>query len=142
MTTWFTTADCRLEDFRAVCEQKTLLTDYPYATDVADFALLVPHLKDADLVGGWRLTREDPAFRSVISGVFNQLVLITLRIPVKDVNCALKIVRTEMLRRFDLQSRSALINAELYWKVQEHGGRYVQVGVPHHPRRIARRVAP
>jgi hypothetical protein len=78
-------------------------------------------------------------FRSVISGVFNRLVLMTLRLPVKDVNCALKIIRTDILRSFHLHSKSALINAELYWKVQEHGGKYVQVGVPHHPRRMGRR---
>ena len=113
------------DGLRATDLDYTAFTDADGQLDVADLALLVPHLNDADLVGGWRL--------------FNQLVLITLRIPVKDVNCALKIVRTEMLRRFDLQSRSALINAELYWKVQEHGGRYVQVGVPHHPRRMGRR---
>ena len=127
------------DGLRAADLDFTAFTDADGQLEVADLALLIPRLKDADLVGGWRLTREDPAFRSVISGVFNQLVLITLRIPVKDVNCALKIIRTEMLRRFDLHSRSALINAELYWKVQEHGGRYVQVGVPHHPRRMGRR---
>ena len=106
---------------------------------VTDLELLVPHLKEAELVAGWRLTREDPAFRSVISGVFNRLVLATFRIPVKDVNCALKVVRTDMLRQFTLHSRSALINAELYWKVRSHGGRFVQVGIPHHPRRMGRR---
>ena len=66
-------------------------------------------------------------------------MLIVFQLRVRDVDCALKIVRTDVLRRFDLRSRSALINAELYWKVQEHGGRYVQVGVPHHPRRMGRR---
>lgn len=127
------------DGLRAADLDFTAFTDADGQLDVADLALLVPHLHEADLVGGWRLTREDPAFRSVISGVFNNLVLFTLRIPVKDVNCALKVIRTDMLRRFELHSRSALINAELYWKVQEHGGRYVQVGVPHHPRRMGRR---
>src|SRR5689334_455253 len=42
MTTWFTAADCRLEDFRAVCEQKTELTDYRHATDVVDNVLIYP----------------------------------------------------------------------------------------------------
>jgi ectoine hydroxylase-related dioxygenase (phytanoyl-CoA dioxygenase family) len=42
MTTWFTDADCRLEDFRAVCEQKTELTDYPHAREVADNVLIYP----------------------------------------------------------------------------------------------------
>ena len=127
------------DGLRAADLEFTAFTDADGQLDVADLALLVPLLTEADLVGGWRMTREDPAFRSVVSGVFNRLVLMTFRIPVRDVNCALKIIRTEMLRRFDLRSKSALINAELYWKVQEHGGRYAQVGVPHHPRRMGRR---
>jgi ectoine hydroxylase-related dioxygenase (phytanoyl-CoA dioxygenase family) len=42
MTSWFTAADCRLEDFRALVEQKTELTDYPHAIDVADNVLIYP----------------------------------------------------------------------------------------------------
>jgi ectoine hydroxylase-related dioxygenase (phytanoyl-CoA dioxygenase family) len=42
MTSWFTAADCRLEDFRALVEQKTELTDYPHAVDVADNVLIYP----------------------------------------------------------------------------------------------------
>ena len=42
MTIWFTAADCHLDDFRAVCEQKTELTDYPHATDVVDNVLIYP----------------------------------------------------------------------------------------------------
>ena len=127
------------DGLRAADLEFTAFTDSDGQLDPADLGVLVPLLKDADLVGGWRMTREDPAFRSVISGVFNQLVLWTFRIPVKDVNCALKIVRTDMLRRLTLHSRSALINAELYWKVRAHGGRFAQAGVEHHPRRMGRR---
>jgi glycosyltransferase involved in cell wall biosynthesis len=107
--------------------------------DPADLARLVPLLDRCDMVAGYRVTREDPAYRSVISGVFNRLVLLTFRLPVRDVNCALKIVRTDMLRRFRLEARSALINAELYAKVRAHGGQFAQVPVPHHPRRLGRR---
>ncbi|HUZ87260.1 MAG TPA: glycosyltransferase family 2 protein [Candidatus Baltobacterales bacterium] len=127
------------DGLRATDLEYSAFTDADGQLDVADLELLAPHLKEADLVAGWRLTREDPAFRSVISGVFNRLVLMTFRIPVRDVNCALKVVRTDMLRRFTLHSRSALINAELYWKVRSHGGKFVQVGIPHHPRRMGRR---
>jgi len=127
------------DGLRSTDLEYTAFTDADGQLDVADLSLLIPYLKDADLVGGWRMSREDPAFRSLISGTFNRLVLMTLKIQVKDVNCALKIIRTDVLRRYELHSRSALINAELYWKVQEHGGRYVQVGVPHHPRRMGRR---
>jgi glycosyltransferase involved in cell wall biosynthesis len=127
------------DGLRAADLEYTAFTDADGQLDVADLAVLVPLLKNADLIGGWRLSREDPAFRSVISGVFNRLVLLTLRIEVKDVNCALKLIRTESLDHFELCSKSALINAELYWKVQESGGRFAQIGVPHHPRRMGRR---
>jgi len=42
MTTWFTRESCRLDEFRALCEQKTELTDYPYAADVVDNVLIYP----------------------------------------------------------------------------------------------------
>lgn len=127
------------DGLRAAALEYAAFTDADGQLEVADLALLVPLLRDADLVGGWRMSREDPAFRSVVSGVFNRLVVLTLSIQVRDVNCALKIMRTATLRRFALHSKSALINAELYWKVREHGGRFAQVGVPHHPRRMGRR---
>jgi len=127
------------DGLRAADLDYVAFTDADGQLDVADLAKLVPLLKDADMVAGWRMTREDPAFRSVISGVFNQLVLWTLRIDVRDVNCALKVIKGSVLRRMTLHSRSALINAEMYWKVGRLGGSYVQVGVPHHPRTMGRR---
>ena len=122
------------DGLRAADMDYTAFTDSDGQLDVADLDKLVPLLDHADMVGGWRMTREDPAFRSVISGTFNRLVLLTLDIKVRDVNCALKIIKTSLLKRMTLNSRSALINAEMYWKTQRLGGRYVQVGVPHHPR--------
>ena len=122
------------DGLRAADMDYTAFTDSDGQLDVADLDKLVPLLDSADMVGGWRMTREDPAFRSVISGTFNRLVLLTLDINVRDVNCALKIIKTPLLKRMKLSSRSALINAEMYWKTQRLGGRYVQVGVPHHPR--------
>jgi glycosyltransferase involved in cell wall biosynthesis len=127
------------DGLRAADLDYVAFTDSDGQLDVADLDKLVPLLEGADLVAGWRMTREDPAFRSVISGVFNQLVLWTLAINVRDVNCALKIIKGSTLRRMHLHSRSALINAEMYWKTARLGGRYVQVGVPHHPRTMGRR---
>lgn len=127
------------DGLRAARLDYVAFTDADGQLDPADLALLIPALKDADLVAGWRITREDPGFRSIISGVFNRLVLLTFRIPVRDVNCALKIVRGDVLRSIELHSHSALINAELFWKVRARGGKFVQVGVPHHPRRMGER---
>jgi ectoine hydroxylase-related dioxygenase (phytanoyl-CoA dioxygenase family) len=42
MSTWFTPADCRLDDFRTVVEQKTDPNDYPHAADVASNVPIYP----------------------------------------------------------------------------------------------------
>src|SRR3954463_11253219 len=46
-TGWFTADDCRLEDFRAVVETTTDLTDYPYADEVRENVLIYgPRLRN------------------------------------------------------------------------------------------------
>ena len=40
--TWYSAADCRLEDFRALVEQKTELSDYPHALEVRQNVLIYP----------------------------------------------------------------------------------------------------
>jgi len=114
-------------------------TDADGQFEVADFALLVPLLAGADLVGGWRRTREDAAMRSVVSWVFNTLVLLLYRLPYRDLDCAMKVMRREVLESVDLRARSALLNTELYYKARHAGWRIAQHPVPHHPRRAGRR---
>ena len=49
MTTWFSAADCRLEDFRALVEQQTDPADYPHAAGVRQNVLVYDNtIHDAD----------------------------------------------------------------------------------------------
>jgi ectoine hydroxylase-related dioxygenase (phytanoyl-CoA dioxygenase family) len=49
MTTWFSAADCRLADFRALVEQETDRADFPHAADVRQNVLIYEHgILDAD----------------------------------------------------------------------------------------------
>lgn len=114
-------------------------TDADGQFEVADFAQLLPLLGEADLVGGWREERQDAAMRSVVSWVFNTLVLILYRLPYRDIDCAMKVMRREVLDSVELHARSALINTELYYKARHAGWRIAQHSVPHHPRRAGRR---
>jgi glycosyltransferase involved in cell wall biosynthesis len=122
------------DGLRATQLEYSAFTDADGQFEVADFALLVPLLASADLVGGWREERQDAAMRSVVSGVFNVVLRLLYGLRVRDVDCAMKVMRTSFLRSIDIESRSALMNAELYIKAQRLGLRVAQVGVPHHPR--------
>lgn len=127
------------DGLRAARGDYVAFTDADGQFDVADLALLVPLLDSADLVGGWRIDRNDHATRAIVSGVFNLAVRVILGLRVRDVDCALKLMRRQVLEAIDLEMRSALINAELYLRAQRAGFRIAQVGVPHHPRRAGRR---
>ena len=114
-------------------------TDADGQFEIGDLALLVALLDRADLAAGWRQERQDARAREVVSWVFNTLVAILYRLPYRDVDCALKVMRREVLASLTLEARSALINAELYYKARHGGWRIVQVPVPHHPRVAGRR---
>src|SRR3954469_7039183 len=62
-TSWFTADDCRLEDFRAVVETPTDLTDYPYADEVRENVLIYgPRLRNPVATPeGRRDAQADPA---------------------------------------------------------------------------------
>jgi len=128
------------DGLRSATMEYTAFTDADGQFDVADLALLVPALLDgADLVAGWRRERQDAAIRSVVSGVFNLALRLLYGLRVRDVDCALKLMRTDFLRSIEIESHSALINAELFCKARRERLTIVQVPVPHHPRELGRR---
>lgn len=110
-------------------------TDADGQFDIADFAGLVELTDRADLIAGWRLERQDAWMRSVVSGTFNVALFLLYGLRVRDVDCALKLMRQEFLQSIEIENRSALMNAELYIKARRGGWRVVQVPVPHYRRR-------
>ena len=122
------------DGLRAATLDHVAFTDSDGQFEIADFALLIPLLDEADLVAGWRERRADAGMRRVVSWVFNTAIDVLYRLPYRDVDCALKVMRTDVVRSMTLEARSALINAELYYKARHAGWRIAQRPVPHHPR--------
>lgn len=122
------------DGLRAARHDYVAFTDADGQFEVADLGRLIPLLQTADLVGGYRLAREDAAFRSVIAVVFELCLRLLYGLNVRDVDCAMKVMRREVLESFEIENRSAVMNAELYIKAGARGWRIRQVGVPHHAR--------
>jgi hypothetical protein len=55
-------------------------------------------------------------------------------IQVRDVDCAFKLVRREVLENVPLTSSGAMISTELLVRAQANGARVRQIGVEHLPR--------
>ena len=120
--------------FEAVRYMVVCLTDSDGQFDLRDAARLYPFLKDADMVGGFRISREDSWVRRRISATYNWLQSRILGLDVRDVNCALKLFRSSFLYMIDLSSEGFLIDAELYARAHRGGFRWAQLGVTHKPR--------
>ncbi|GAA3726693.1 glycosyltransferase family 2 protein [Salinactinospora qingdaonensis] len=89
----------------------------------------------ADAVLGYRASRADPLGRKVNGVLWSCLSRLLLRTPAKDVDCAYKLIRRELLERMDLRGKAAEFSPELVAKLRATNGRIVQRAVTHLPRR-------
>lgn len=111
-----------------------LLTDADLQFDLDQLERFVPLTADADLVLGWRIDRQDPLHRRVNAAAWNRLVRRAFDVRVRDVDCAFKLIRRELVEDMPLTSSGAMISTELVVRAQAHGARMRELGVEHRPR--------
>ena len=97
------------------------------------------HLIDrVDVVAGFRVNRQDPPMRRVFAKGWNYLVRLLFYVPVRDIDCAFKLFRREVLQDLHIESVGAMVNTELMVKLGRSGRSVVEVGVTHLPRTAGR----
>jgi glycosyltransferase involved in cell wall biosynthesis len=114
-----------------------LYTDADMPFDLADVgkALRLMRVYDADIVSAYRFDRTgEGARRGAYSYVYNVLVKALLRLRMRDVNFAFKLIRREVLQHLDLMSEGSFIDVELLAKAQRLGYYIIQFGVDYFPR--------
>jgi len=111
-----------------------LLTDADLQFDLGQLVDITPLTTDYDLVIGRRTPRRDPFYRRVYGHSWNWLVRRMLELPVRDVDCAFKLARTDLLQSLPLRSTGAMISPELVARSLAQGARLVEADVAHRPR--------
>ena len=114
------------------------LMDADNQFDPADVAVLLAAATDADIVAGYRKRRRDPLPRRLNAWAFFTLVTILFGRLARDVNCAFKLIRRDLLVRMELHSEGALINTEVFVLARQLQARVVEVPVQHYPRTSGR----
>jgi glycosyltransferase involved in cell wall biosynthesis len=114
------------------------LMDADNQFDPADVAGLLAHAADADIVAGYRKQRRDPLPRRLNAWAFFTLVTILFGRLARDVNCAFKLMRRDLLARMELHSEGALINTEIFVLARQLQARVVEVPIQHFPRTSGR----
>jgi glycosyltransferase involved in cell wall biosynthesis len=111
-----------------------LLTDADLQFDLDQIERFVPLTSEADFVLGWRIERRDPLHRRVNAAAWNWLVSHAFDLRVRDVDCAFKLIRRDILADIALTSSGAMISTELVVRARAAGARVREVGVDHRPR--------
>ena len=87
-----------------------------------------------DLVIGYRKNRQDHFTRKLNAGIFKLAVNILFGLFVKDIDCAFKLIKKEVIEKVNLESNGALINTELLVRAKRLGYKIKQIPVSHYPR--------
>lgn len=109
-------------------------TDSDNQFDIAELENFVPLMANHDLVAGFRINRDDPFIRSVYSWSYNRLVGVLFGLGVRDVNCAFKLMRREVVEQITIECNNFFVNTELLAKARRGDFRIAEVGVHHYPR--------
>lgn len=103
-----------------------------YLDDIAD---LVDLTQRHPIAVGWRVNRKDPWRRRFLSRGYNLLARTFLGTGVRDVDCALKVFRREVLAYLLPESTGFFVNTEMLCRARQYGWSIAEIGVRHRPRR-------
>lgn len=106
--------------------------------DINELAQFFPLIERYDAVLGYRIDRKDATMRLINAWGWKQLVRLFLGVRVRDVDCAFKLFHTDFFVTHRLESRGAMINAEILYKLHRDAYRVTEIGVHHLERRAGK----
>jgi hypothetical protein len=110
-------------------------TDGDGQYDPAQLARLAEHVTyEVDWVQGYKRYRSDPLNRRVVGAVYATAMGFLFGIPIRDIDCDFRLMRSEYVRRLRLEKESGAICVELVRGLGEAGARCVEVEVEHFER--------
>ena len=122
--------------YNGAIKDAVFYTDGDLQFDIKEITKLWPLLDDYEVVTGYRIKRMDSFIRKANSFGWTSLTKLLFGLPVRDVNCAFKLFRREVVTDLKLESEGALIDAEVFAKAKKAGYRITEVGVHHYPRQF------
>ena len=109
-------------------------TDSDNQFDISELEYFIPMMADHDMVTGFRVYRYDPVMRCILSWLYNRLVGVLFGLRVRDVDCAFKLMRRELVQKVTIECNNFFVNTELLAKARRWNFRIAEKGVRHYPR--------
>ncbi len=120
--------------FESVTKELAFFMDSDGQFDIRDLVRFFPLIEEFGAVIGYRVHRQDTWMRKLNAWGWKKLVGFIFNVHVRDIDCAFKLFRADFFRTNRLETRGAMINAEILYKLARAGYTYTEVGVQHLPR--------
>ncbi len=126
------------DGFAAASKELTFFMDSDGQFDIRELTRLLAFIDEYDAVIGYRIHRQDTFMRKLNAWGWKRLINIVLGVHVRDIDCAFKLLHTDYLHQYPPETRGAMINAEMLYKLNRAGYTYREVGIHHLPRQGGR----
>lgn len=101
-----------------------------YQVEAKEILNLLPHERNADMILGWRTSRNDSPMRQYQSRIYNRIISFLFDTKTRDVN-TVRLMRSRIMKSVFLRASSAFTDAELTIKAQLLGFKIMEVPIGH-----------
>jgi glycosyltransferase involved in cell wall biosynthesis len=110
-------------------------TDGDMQFNVTELSSFIPYTSNYSAIIGYRKNRADGAVRAFNARLFKHFIDILYRLHVKDIDCAFKLFKADIIKPLPLISNGAMISTEILYRLKKQHVAFKQVPVTHHKRR-------
>jgi glycosyltransferase involved in cell wall biosynthesis len=122
------------EGFQQARREWVFYSDGDYQYDLDELRKFWALASFTDAVVGFRIRKQYSFYRKCTSFCYNLLLRMLFDVPLRDVDCAFKLMKREIFDHLDIDSRDAFIDAEIMIKTRLLGYQITEVGVHHYRR--------
>ncbi len=118
----------------AATKELVFFTDSDLQFDVGELSRFLPRIGEADMVVGYRYDRKDPWKRRFFGNGWSWLVNVLFGYTARDIDCAFKLFKRDVIESFKVESGGAMFSAEFMARTKRAGFKIVEEPVSHYPR--------
>ena len=102
--------------------------------DLNELEKFLPYIGKYDIIAGYRIKRQDPITRILVSKIYNGMMKMLFNVKERDLDCAFRLVSKRVISNISLNCVTGVATTEILAKARKKGFKIKEVGVRHYPR--------
>jgi glycosyltransferase involved in cell wall biosynthesis len=119
---------------KAAKKELIFFSDADRQFNLKEIANIIEHVGEYDVVIGYRRKRQDSFLRKLNAWGWKLLIRLVLNLKIRDIDCAFKLFRNQVVQEIKVESTGATFSAELIYNIKKSGFKIKEIGVSHFPR--------